>query len=238
MGFPRSLTTDEMMLYVLGNFEWYHGKVVFPPCPLPYDYEELCPDFDLAVAEELGGPQVAPGVFLAMLLNDAVKLGVLRGWMIAVIRPSKNCGGTLSRHGWDVTGAGSWRLVDRRHPVIRKKRRAQSLMTKLPFLVMIARSEAQLAIIIEACIIHRRDGWPCEGNFPRSASCSPHPLPEDFRELCPCFTLSEAEEAARDFKLPEMVQATFYAMLLNNAVELGIVSGFMVTDLRATLEGL
>lgn len=63
---------------------------------------------------------------------------------------------------------------------------------------------------------------------------APHllcPLPEDYRELCPCFTSSEAEEAARDFDLLEMVQATFYAMLFNDAMELIIVSGFIVVDL-------
>jgi len=60
--------------------------VAFPPRPLPSDDKELYLDFILAAAEEyardyevLELPQV---VFLAMLLNDAVKLGVLRGWMI------------------------------------------------------------------------------------------------------------------------------------------------------------
>ncbi|KAJ8429877.1 hypothetical protein Cgig2_006777 [Carnegiea gigantea] len=44
--------------------------------------------------------------------------------------------------------------------------------------------------------------------------------------------------AAYDFELLEIVQATIYAMLLNNAVGLGIVSGFIVVDLKASLEGL
>ena len=35
-----------------------------------------------------------------------------------------------------------------------------------------------------------------------------------------------------------MVQATFYAMLLNNVIELGVVSGFMAVDLKLILEGL
>ena len=52
MGFPCSLTTDEMAHYVLGNFERYHRKVVFPPHPLLFDYEGLCLDLVLAVAEE------------------------------------------------------------------------------------------------------------------------------------------------------------------------------------------
>jgi len=54
----------------------------------------------------------------------------------------------------------------------------------------------------------------------------------------PRFTLSNAERAALDFKLPEMIQVTFYAMLLNDAAELGIVSSPIAVDLKLTLEGL
>ncbi|KAJ8430132.1 hypothetical protein Cgig2_011076 [Carnegiea gigantea] len=72
----------------------------------------------------------------------------------------------------------------------------------------------------------------------RSALRPLRTLLEDYRELCPCFTLSEAEEAARDFNLPEMIQVTFYAMLLNDAVELGIASELMAADLKASLKGL
>ena len=35
-----------------------------------------------------------------------------------------------------------------------------------------------------------------------------------------------------------MVQATFYAMLLNDVIELGIVSSFLAVGLKLTLEGL
>ncbi|KAJ8425915.1 hypothetical protein Cgig2_033856 [Carnegiea gigantea] len=52
------------------------------------------------------------------------------------------------------------------------------------------------------------------------------------------FSFTEAEGAALDFGLPEMVQATFFAMLLKNAMELGIVSGFITDDLKSTLVGL
>jgi len=41
-----------------------------------------------------------------------------------------------------------------------------------------------------------------------------------------------------DFKLPEMVRVTFYAMLLNEAVELGVVRGFMADGLKSSLVGL
>ncbi|KAJ8426452.1 hypothetical protein Cgig2_031101 [Carnegiea gigantea] len=72
----------------------------------------------------------------------------------------------------------------------------------------------------------------------RRATCLPCPLLDDYQDLCPRFSLPEAERAALDFELPEMVQATFYAMLLNDAVELGIVSGFLTDDLKSSLEGL
>ena len=47
----------------------------------------------------------------------------------------------------------------------------------------------------------------------------PLPLPENHQDLCPSFTLSEVEEeAAWDFDIPEMTQATFYAMVVNDPV--------------------
>jgi len=51
MGFPHSLEMDQMTFYILENFEWDRREVVFPPLTLPYDYKDLCPDFDLAMAD-------------------------------------------------------------------------------------------------------------------------------------------------------------------------------------------
>ncbi|KAJ8436471.1 hypothetical protein Cgig2_000456 [Carnegiea gigantea] len=56
----------------------------------------------------------------------------------------------------------------------------------------------------------------------RSVTHPPRPLPDDYRDLCSRFTLSDAERAALDFELSEMVQATFYAMPLNDVIELGM----------------
>ena len=53
--------------------------------------------------------------------------------------------------------------------------------------------------------------------------------------LCQSFSLPEAEGAATHFKLLEMVQATFYAMLLNEAIELGVVHDFMAEGLKSAL---
>jgi len=64
------------------------------------------------------------------------------------------------------------------------------------------------------------------------------PLRDDYRDLCLHFVLSNVERVALDFKLPKIVQETFYAMLPNDVIELGIVSGPMAVDLKLTLKGL
>ena len=50
--------------------------------------------------------------------------------------------------------------------------------------------------------------------------------------------MSEAEGAAANYELPEIVQVTFYAMFLNEAIELDIVHGFSAEGSRAALVGL
>jgi len=89
MGFPCSLKTDKMALYVLEKFDWYCREVAFPPLPLPSDYKDLCPDFDLATTKETTRDfevaEVPQVVFVAMLLNDAVKLSILHGWMTGMM---------------------------------------------------------------------------------------------------------------------------------------------------------
>ncbi|KAJ8424979.1 hypothetical protein Cgig2_031928 [Carnegiea gigantea] len=72
----------------------------------------------------------------------------------------------------------------------------------------------------------------------RSASRPPRPLPEDSHVLCPRFSLVEAENAATEFELPEMVQVTFYAMLLNEAVELGMTHEYTAESMKSSLAGL
>ncbi|KAJ8424430.1 hypothetical protein Cgig2_010659 [Carnegiea gigantea] len=72
----------------------------------------------------------------------------------------------------------------------------------------------------------------------RSALRPPRPLPEDFHALCPRFSLAEAEGAAAEFELPEIVQATFYTMLLNEAFELGVAHEYMAESMKSPLVGL
>ena len=72
----------------------------------------------------------------------------------------------------------------------------------------------------------------------RDAARPPRPLPENFSGLCPDFSLSEAEQAAAELGLPELVQATFYAMLLNDAVEFGAAHEFTGDEMKSVLMDL
>ncbi|KAJ8422958.1 LOW QUALITY PROTEIN: hypothetical protein Cgig2_031580 [Carnegiea gigantea] len=70
----------------------------------------------------------------------------------------------------------------------------------------------------------------------RSASHPPRLLPEDFHVLCPRFSLAEAEGATAEFEIPEIV--TFYAMLLNEAFELGMAHEYTTESMKSSLVGL
>ncbi|KAJ8429899.1 hypothetical protein Cgig2_008784 [Carnegiea gigantea] len=72
----------------------------------------------------------------------------------------------------------------------------------------------------------------------RGASHPPWSLPENYQDLCLGFALSDAEEAAYDFDILKMIQATFDAMVVNDALELGIMNRDMVGALKLALEGL
>ncbi|KAJ8421808.1 hypothetical protein Cgig2_016546 [Carnegiea gigantea] len=69
----------------------------------------------------------------------------------------------------------------------------------------------------------------------RGAVSPPRPLLENYRDLCLDFIISDAEEAAHDFRIPKIVQAVFYAMVVNQALELGVLSRALAEDLKLAL---
>ncbi|KAJ8445655.1 hypothetical protein Cgig2_009056 [Carnegiea gigantea] len=64
------------------------------------------------------------------------------------------------------------------------------------------------------------------------------PLPKDFRSICSDFDLTTAEQAAAHYELPELPQAIFYAMLLNEAGKLGVLHGPRLRSLEVALTEL
>ncbi|KAJ8434513.1 LOW QUALITY PROTEIN: hypothetical protein Cgig2_030136 [Carnegiea gigantea] len=67
----------------------------------------------------------------------------------------------------------------------------------------------------------------------RRAARPPRPLLGDYRELCSDFIPFDAEEAACDFRIPEMV--IFSAMVVNDALELDVLSRDLADDLKSAL---
>ncbi|KAJ8436181.1 hypothetical protein Cgig2_010425 [Carnegiea gigantea] len=216
MAFPCSRGTNEIAQYVIRNFDWDRRRVSFPLSPLLNDFQALCLSYELAVAEgatwsfELSElPQV---IFYAMLLSEAERLGVLHRWTLHIIVSA------LTELRWSTFEAYVWPNGDQ--------------ILEAQFWEEAEQEDDSSDA--EGAASPSDDGkWQW-----RSTTCSPRPLPNDYRDLCPRFTLSDAERAALDFELPEMVHATFYGVLLNDVIELGIVSGPMAVDLKLTLDGL
>jgi len=67
---------------------------------------------------------------------------------------------------------------------------------------------------------------------------SPVASSEGFSALCPSYELAVVEEAARRFKLPELPQVIFYAMLLNEVERLGVLHGRMLQVMEPALAEL
>ena len=63
-------------------------------------------------------------------------------------------------------------------------------------------------------------------------------LPEDYCDLHPHFLLHDAEDAICNFQIPELVHAIFYALVVNKALELGILSQGLAEELKSPLTGL
>jgi len=72
----------------------------------------------------------------------------------------------------------------------------------------------------------------------RSAARPAQPPPEDHYDLCADFILANAQEATWDFCLPELVEATFYAVVVNDALELGMLSRGLAPIMKSVLTGL
>jgi len=56
--------------------------------------------------------------------------------------------------------------------------------------------------------------------------------------LRPCFSLAEAEAASAESGVLEIIQATFYAMLLNEMLELDAIHEYTAEKMRSLLVGL
>ncbi|KAJ8432899.1 hypothetical protein Cgig2_014486 [Carnegiea gigantea] len=259
MAFLRSLSTKEMVEYVVCHFTCDRRRVAFPPSLLSKDFQALCSSYELAMAEEAARDYELPELPQPRGLGSCIG-ECFEYWS----HPSPSFVGISLSPEFSKPGSEqrqNQRIVQ--GPVSRKRARrwsqrvrAQPLRGRPPLLIMTSRS------------IHPSGGRGITGEegrqrtldtpispfimvFPplydtremadyrwRRATRSPRPLPEDYHVLCPRFSLLETEGAAANFELLKMVQAISYTMLLNEAVELCVVGGFMAKGLKSALVGL
>jgi len=57
----------------------------------------------------------------------------------------------------------------------------------------------------------------------RDTSSSPYPLSADYHIIYPEFIKDDAEEVTWDFHILKIVQAVFYAIVVNDAIKLGVL---------------
>ncbi|KAJ8445701.1 hypothetical protein Cgig2_026028 [Carnegiea gigantea] len=87
----------------------------------------------------------------------------------------------------------------------------------------------------EAVAIRVRNSFHWEWKVP---SRPPTPLPKDYLSLCPDFDRATAEEVAQGANIPEIVQATFYSMVVNVVVEHNVICNFSASIIMGMLEAL
>ncbi|KAJ8420253.1 hypothetical protein Cgig2_014907 [Carnegiea gigantea] len=220
MGFSCSLTTDKMVLYILGNFKWYRREVAFPPRPLPFDYEELYPNFVLAEAEDdleeeesLGSDDQIPSPMMAVRSE---------AW------PATTYGDTeeMTDHAMETF---KWQLRRVSHPPPPLPEDYRDLCSSFTF------PDAEEAVhdfnipawhsggAASPADSSRGWSWACEQSGRKLGS-----LLENHHDLCPNFDLLMAIRYAHNSCIPDMMQAIFYAMVLNDAAELGLSSRIAV----------
>ncbi|KAJ8442977.1 LOW QUALITY PROTEIN: hypothetical protein Cgig2_019550 [Carnegiea gigantea] len=207
------ILTNKMAQCVAYHFEWDQCGVAFSPLPLANDFQALCPSFELVVAEKAAQyfqlPELPQVIFYTMLLSEAERLGVWQnGARVLEARFQEDA----------KQEEGSSNAERATSPSDNDKERKNELGSP-PFVMAFLplHDTREMADFVRESF---RWHW-------MTATRPPRPLPDDYRDLCLRFMLSDVKRAALDFELPEMVQATFYPMLLNDVVELGRVRSIL-----------
>ncbi|KAJ8434679.1 hypothetical protein Cgig2_024751 [Carnegiea gigantea] len=216
MGFPYSLKTDEMALYVIEKFKWYHRGVAFPSVPLPSDYKDLCPDCDLAAAEEAARDFELPewyhgsGTTSRGVLSFTLPISLYKDGVGILVKSHLS---TLLNH-----------FRERKRTSFPKRESLSSFTMVFPDFL----STKQAADYVRETF-----KWHLRGTERPS-----RPLHENYHDLCPYCNLDVAEDAAQGCRIPEMTQAVFYATVVSEAFELGVVNWYLVEHSKSSLKGL
>ncbi|KAJ8439962.1 hypothetical protein Cgig2_013589 [Carnegiea gigantea] len=181
MGFIGTNFTNDMAYHVRDTFYWVRRGSMWPPSPLPEDYDDLCPNFDPYEVEKITWeaqiPELMQATFYAMVLGVAFDCGVV-----------SRAETMLLRLCWRACVGGT--LVTRWTPRLISMRWASG------------GSRATLDNPHRLKGLRRVGGPRTEW---RRSSHPPAPLPEDCLSLCPDIDRAKAEETAQGAHISKIV---------------------------------
>ncbi|KAJ8427752.1 hypothetical protein Cgig2_008556 [Carnegiea gigantea] len=193
--FPHSRSASEMGQYVIRNFEWDRRRVAFPLSPLPNAFQALCPSYDLAMAE---------GVSRYFKLSELPQT-IFYAMLLSEVERL----GVLHRRTLHIMESA---LTELRYSTFESRERERTAVIEVG-----KRSMSSFPNFLDTT---QAAEYPLREFSP----LRPKLLPLNFHGLCPNFDHLMVMQFAHTCHIPKMVQATFYAIVLNEAAELGLLS--------------
>ncbi|KAJ8445935.1 LOW QUALITY PROTEIN: hypothetical protein Cgig2_009864 [Carnegiea gigantea] len=224
----RCLDTKAMSEFIIRRFSW-DRRGEGPVTPLKR--------FSVLAAEHYELPELPHVIFYAMLLNEVEKLGVPHGPRLRSVEVA------LTKLHWGAFESWICLFGDQVYKARFHQKGGSGEGTRAGHQgessSVGAAADDATPEVWHFLLPAVRERWLTMLGRPSSSSSGsrpPRPLPEDSNVLCPHFSLAEAEAAAAELELPEI--ATFYTMLLNEMLELGIVHEYPAERMKSLLVGL
>ncbi|KAJ8429460.1 hypothetical protein Cgig2_015312 [Carnegiea gigantea] len=241
MAFPRLPDAREMANFVRRSFRWHWRGAIRPPRPLPDDYQDLCPRFVISEASRLRATSDYPKC------TEQASEYVLDNFCCSLRDPSAPGPRSLPPDYDGLCPCFDLGVATR-----------YAHNSNIPEMVQRAQASRPANPPAGPALL----GGPTGGwttSFPtfrntthvaeyvrdnlrwslrESSSIRPNLLPLHFERLCPEFDHIMAMQFAHAARIPEMVQAIFYAMVISDAAELRLSSRDAMGDMMLELQEL
>ncbi|KAJ8434800.1 hypothetical protein Cgig2_033750 [Carnegiea gigantea] len=205
--FPTFRDTAQAAKYVRDNLRWsVRESLSLRPNLLPLYFMAYCPEFDHIMAMQFEHtahiPEMMQAIFHAMVINGAAELRLIKR------ETGESLMLALQELRWDIIEAWLLSIEDKLKDAQRRERKKREMVRFPNF------TSTEMA----AKYVRETFRWPLRETLAQRL----RPLPEDHLILCPSFDLGMATRYAQDCNILEMVQAIFYAMVMNEVAERGI----------------